>query len=321
MSSKLSDGNRRRRGLYARFKETLQANRLGDLLVANGALSESQLCLALAAQASGTGRLGDILVRDRFVARRVIYSALAQQWTMRALAAGMTCVISLSGPAMREARAGIIDDVPTKLALVTQQSSGYAPMASYPALFGTEERSSTNISPFTKWTSMFVHFQMDAHKAKYQAELADWRRALQPMAHLPLKEQAERVNALMNAQPYVEDQDNYHVSDYWADPLEFLAKGGDCEDYAIAKYASLRMLGVPDSNMRLAIVRDMERGGIPHAILILYAQNGESMVLDNQAATVRSAAMVARYQPIFSINEGAWWLHKAPDATLVASAY
>ena len=79
------------------------------------------------------------------------------------------------------------------------------------------------------------------------------------------------------------------------------------------------MLGVPDNQMRLAIVKDMERG-IPHAILIVYAQTGEAMILDNQTTTVRSAAMVTRYQPIFSINEQAWWLHKAPTTTLVASA-
>ena len=235
----------------------LQANRLGDLLVARGALSQNELCLALATQRGGTVRLGDILVRDQYVARRVIYSTLAQQWTVRALAAGLTCVISLSSYTIRDARAGIIDDVPARLALVSQGSSGYKPAAYYPLLFGTEERSSTNITPFVKWSGMFVHFAADMHKPQYQRELADWRNALRPMVGLPLKEQAERVNAMMNAQPYVEDIDNYHVSDYWADPLEFLAKGGDCEDYAIAKYASLRMLGVPDDHMRLAIVKDM----------------------------------------------------------------
>ncbi|WP_237707120.1 transglutaminase-like cysteine peptidase [Pseudoalteromonas sp. BSi20652] len=41
-------------------------------------------------------------------------------------------------------------------------------------------------------------------------------------------------------------------NDYWTTPLETLGRGlGDCEDYAIAKYISLRALGVIDDKLRL----------------------------------------------------------------------
>ncbi|WP_350563201.1 transglutaminase-like cysteine peptidase, partial [Psychrobacter sp. CAL346-MNA-CIBAN-0220] len=45
-------------------------------------------------------------------------------------------------------------------------------------------------------------------------------------------------------------------NDYWATPLETLGRGlGDCEDYAIAKYISLRALGVSDDKLRLIYVK------------------------------------------------------------------
>ena len=40
--------------------------------------------------------------------------------------------------------------------------------------------------------------------------------------------------------------------DYWATPVESLRKGeADCEDYAIAKYFTLRQLGVADDKLRI----------------------------------------------------------------------
>ena len=199
--------------LFSTFRFLLQSKRIGDLLVARGALSEANLHIALAAQRGTGDRLGQILVRERLVAPRIIYSTLAQQWTVRALAAAMTCVISFSGFTIRDARAGIIDDVPGKLSLVGPGNAAFTPVNYYPQLFGTEERSSSNISPFTKWTGMFVRFDADAHKSQYHTELANWRAALQPLAGRPLREQVERVNAMMNSEPYIEDSQNYASSD------------------------------------------------------------------------------------------------------------
>jgi predicted transglutaminase-like cysteine proteinase len=97
--------------------------------------------------------------------------------------------------------------------------------------------------------------------------------------------------------------------DYWATPIEFLTRGGDCEDYAIAKYASLRALGFSADQLRVAIVQDKIKN-VPHAILIIYSDAG-NFVLDNQNKQVEPIEAVNRYQPIFSINSTSWWLHRA----------
>ena len=128
----------------------------------------------------------------------------------------------------------------------------------------------------------------------------------------------ERVNDMANKVRYVSDSKNWGKSDYWATPVEFFTRGGDCEDFAITKYTSLRALGVPDDRMRIAIVKDTQKN-IPHAILIVYGDNN-TYVLDNQIKTVRSTESIAHYKPIFSINRSAWWLHSAPRNTMVASA-
>jgi predicted transglutaminase-like cysteine proteinase len=48
------------------------------------------------------------------------------------------------------------------------------------------------------------------------------------------------------------DSEVWGQVDYWASPLELLEKGeGDCEDYAIAKYFSLLISGVPAQKLRL----------------------------------------------------------------------
>jgi predicted transglutaminase-like cysteine proteinase len=146
----------------------------------------------------------------------------------------------------------------------------------------------------------------------------DWKRDLMAYQGLPLREMAERVNTLVNKTQYIEDTQNYGQSDYWATPIEFFTRGGDCEDFAIAKYVSLRALGVPENRMRIAIVQDLQKN-IPHAVLIVYADEG-AVVLDNQNKRVVAANAINHYKPIFSINRTAWWLHTKPDATRLASA-
>ena len=59
--------------------------------------------------------------------------------------------------------------------------------------------------------------------------------------------------------PYKADEDAWNKRDYWATPLEFIVNyAGDCEDFAIAKYYSLKKLGVPVNKMRLTYARAID---------------------------------------------------------------
>ncbi len=180
-----------------------------------------------------------------------------------------------------------------------------------PALFNSKETRSSNLRPFTKWASVFDRLDRDVREARKGAQtISLWQQDLNEMAGLPISIMAEKVNSYVNQHPYITDDENWNQSDYWATPLEFFERGGDCEDFAIAKYASLRMLGVPEERLRLAIVHDKKKN-IPHAVLIVYTERG-AMVLDNQRDNVIMVDQVKRYRPIFSINRTAWWLHTVP---------
>jgi len=99
------------------------------------------------------------------------------------------------------------------------------------------------------------------------------------------KSRVEVVNAFYNQIPRAHDSKVWGRKDYWATPNELLLqRKGDCEDVAIAKYFTLRALGVPDSHLRLAYgkIADAERARIePHMVLIYMPDNTRPLVLDS----------------------------------------
>lgn len=305
-----------RKGVLSRLQSMLQRNRLGELLVISGLISSQQLHYALVRQKAVRQPLGRVLVAERMVSRNQLYGVLIQQHSIRMLAGIVTVLVAMS-VTTKAARAGSIRDVASEMSLVSQANSAFAPIHSYPALFGTAERRSDRLDAFVKWTGMFDRFERALHNPANRGTINAWEDGIRPYAGMPLEQMAAGVNSFVNQEQYITDQDNWHVADYWETPVEFFQRGGDCEDFAIAKYASLRALGVPEERMRLAIVQDEEKNE-PHAVLILYGDRG-AMVLDNQAKDVRYSESVNRYRPIFSINRYSWWLHTAPGNTMVAS--
>ena len=115
------------------------------------------------------------------------------------------------------------------------------------------------------------------------------------------------VNAFWNTWPYKEDIVNWGVEDYWAIPAEFLKKSGDCEDYAIVKYFTLKELGIPRENMRIVVVRDTVRN-LAHAVLAVYL-DGDAYILDNLSNAVLSHSRIRQYSPQYSVNEVGRWAH------------
>jgi predicted transglutaminase-like cysteine proteinase len=127
----------------------------------------------------------------------------------------------------------------------------------------------------------------------------------------PLFAQLAAVNRWVNAHAYVADARNWGQEDYWAGLSDFLARSGDCEDFAAAKYALLRALGVPAHDMRVVIVNDTVTR-VTHAVLTVTTPRGV-MVLDNQDPDVLPDTVVRRYTPVLSLNEQGVWLRMAPQ--------
>ena len=287
----------------ARAVKTYQ---IGDLLVSSGLISPEQLKAALLEQRQNGGQLGAILIHQQALTAVQLYHKLAEQWCMKIAAAGVAVLVQTVAPSSAQAE-------DSDHAAITQfsQEEASARSASYPELFGTHETRSDDISAFKKWTVMIDRFEAPLHSAMPVSEgVSQWRKEIQSLKGLPRREQVKRVNDFLNQIEYVDDRTAYGESGYWgATPERFFEGGGDCKDYAIAKYVSLRALGFTDDQLRVAVVQDTVKN-LAHAILIFYSGD-EGYVLDNQNKKIERIEAVNRYQPYFSINERSWWLHHA----------
>jgi len=180
-------------------------------------------------------------------------------------------------------------------------------------LFGSSENVNTDIAPFPKWTGMLARYARERHLedapcAGGNCALREWKAFVTRLKGQDRMRQLEAVNAYVNRTPYQPDSERFGMVDYWATPREFLGRAGDCEDYAIAKYLSLRKLGWQPSELRIAVLKDESRNEL-HAVLVAY-HGGTAYVLDNLSAVVREHGQIRHYRPIFSINEIAWHYHR-----------
>lgn len=187
-----------------------------------------------------------------------------------------------------------------------------------PSFFDSTEVRSRNMKPFKKWTSAVKRYASEKKKAKTEAgdcqsktfnrcHYQKWVKFLVGLKGKDRLTQVTAINRYMNRAQYIQDSTNWGKKDFWATPGEFMAKFGDCEDYAIAKFMSLRLLGFKDKDMRLVAVKDLNLR-VGHAILVVFI-DGKTLVLDNQIKQVVDARKVHHYQPVFSINTSYWWRH------------
>src|ERR1700761_8365923 len=143
---------------------------------------------------------------------------------------------------------------------------------------------------------------------------AAWTTFLDGLRQQSRRDQLNAVNQWANARPYVEDQVNWGVPDYWETPAQFLAHGGDCEDYAIAKYFSLVKLGFSPDDLRIVIVDDTNMN-VFHAVLAVRSDNNV-WLLDNQLPQIVPMSLAVQYVPVYSLNERGWWMHSLPKISL-----
>lgn len=187
-------------------------------------------------------------------------------------------------------------------------------------LFGSHEIRSTDLSAFKKWNDALARIKKDleetssvpgkgCRKTIYQkCSMDNWRSFLAFLKDKPVDRQIAEINSYMNKSPYITDIVNWHVPDYWESIRQFFSRDGDCEDYAIAKYLSLKELGFDTDKMRIVVVQDTSLN-VPHALLVV-TYRGKRLILDNQIPYVAREKAVLHYRPFYSINEHAWWLYR-----------
>jgi predicted transglutaminase-like cysteine proteinase len=183
-------------------------------------------------------------------------------------------------------------------------------------LFGRAETTHPPARNFAKWTDTLARYERERRlETRYcrqgDCSLVRWRDFLHTLRRASPMAQLRAVNAYINRVPYRADMENYGVEDYWATPHQFFAKGGDCEDYAIAKYLSLRALGWPATRLRIAVINDRARD-VVHSVLVAYRE-GHAYVLDIEFTRVTDQRLIDRYSPIFAISENGWWSYRQDE--------
>jgi len=148
-------------------------------------------------------------------------------------------------------------------------------------------------------------------------KLKSLRHVIQKGAELDRDDQLTLVNRYINKRRYRRDRTKLSLSaaeggearlrNQWSTLLEFLKRGGDCEDYATAKYFLLRELGFPAEDMRIVI--SFERSvRAHHAVLAIRQPDGSSWLLETDNRILKSRQPGYRF--IYAINEFGIWDHE-----------
>jgi predicted transglutaminase-like cysteine proteinase len=119
----------------------------------------------------------------------------------------------------------------------------------------------------------------------------------------------ERVNRFFNRLRFIDDAIHWQKADYWATPVEFLASdGGDCEDFAIAKYFTLLDLGIDEHKLTLTYVKALKLNQA-HMVLTYYpSPRAEPLILDNLVEAVLPSSERTDLLPVYSLNGSGLWL-------------
>lgn len=137
-----------------------------------------------------------------------------------------------------------------------------------------------------------------------KGRIEEWNALIESSGELPESEKLSAVNHFFNRQlRFVDDSRIWRQNDYWATPIEALVKGaGDCEDYSIAKYFTLRRLGIPSEKLRITYVKALNYNQA-HMVLTYYASPmAQPLVLDNLIGDIRPASQRKDLLPVYAFN-------------------
>jgi len=154
--------------------------------------------------------------------------------------------------------------------------------------------------------------------------LEQWRALIDNSANLTESHKIAQVNTFFNRRVrFVDDRIVWKQKDYWATPLETMGRlQGDCEDFSIAKYITLQLMGIPISKMRITYVR--ARLGSPsskitqaHMVLSYYPQaRATPLILDNLIAEIRPATRRPDLTPVYGFNSEGLWVGGAANPAI-----
>lgn len=136
--------------------------------------------------------------------------------------------------------------------------------------------------------------------------LIDYEKFMNSVKNRSKIDKMNLVNSYLNSLNAVFDGNA--DDDYWSSRGEFLSQGGgDCEDYAIAKYYTLKDLGIKSKDMCLLVVKEAY-SGFYHMVLGVWL-NGSKVpkILDNLSFKILPLTKRIDLIPKYCINESSYY--------------
>ncbi|HED14071.1 MAG TPA: sulfate adenylyltransferase [Gammaproteobacteria bacterium] len=146
----------------------------------------------------------------------------------------------------------------------------------------------------------------------FAAQPFNWQQVVDETSAQTTTDTLNLVNMRINRLKKISDLGNWQQNDYWATPAELFERGGgDCEDFAIAKYFLLLEHGVPETRLRLMFssVYNGATGMIePHLVLLYQSDaDAEFQVLDSLRNDVRPLSYRRDLIPTAAFDQHQYW--------------
>jgi len=131
----------------------------------------------------------------------------------------------------------------------------------------------------------------------------EYNKLLAHAEHMSVRNKLVLINDFFNKIPYKSDLKNWKQEDYWATPLELLARNkGDSEDYVIAKYFALKTLDFDTKKLYFTYVNSTKFNR-PHMVLSYFeTPSAEPFILDNMDKEISSASDREDLSPVYNFN-------------------
>ncbi len=144
-----------------------------------------------------------------------------------------------------------------------------------------------------------------------------WQKLIHYSSVLSDEQKLKQVNDFFNGAKFTSDMEQWQKNDYWATPLEFLAHdAGDCEDFSIAKYFTLKEMGMDSSKLRITYVKALSLNQA-HMVLSYYSTPSSiPVILDNINKRIKPANERNDLLPVYSFNADNLWLARSRNEQL-----
>jgi predicted transglutaminase-like cysteine proteinase len=170
---------------------------------------------------------------------------------------------------------------------------------------------------FAEWNKR-ARLHADSMNISNNPKIANWRKQLVDLDFHDELAGLKKLNKLINNDiSYIDDYHHFHKADYWADPETAIIEGGDCEDIALVKAATLHRFDWPGDKMHLLVGFLIERGEKEsHAVLLVETSNGDQLILRSITNQVVHPSEFG-FIPIYAVDQYGTLIVKSKDPQLL----